>query len=233
MSQIKSKDARTIVGVIGGIASGKSLVTRFLHERGATVVDADSVAHEVLSDPEVIGEICGIFGDDVLLSSTVGNGTPLRIDRKKVASLVFGETDSHRLRRQALEEVVQPRIRARLMSIIQDWKARNTCGLLALDIPLLFERNWHPVCDEIWFVDTPRERRETYAAARGWTPEQLKEREAAQLGIEEKKSRSTHVIINNGTLEELERQVDAAFLRTTVGDQAENRDGRGDVAGRA
>lgn len=233
MSQFHSKEARTIVGVIGGIASGKSLVTQLLQKRGATVVHADSVAHEVLDDPKVIDEICAVFGRDVLRTHAVGNGVPPQIDRKKIAALVFGETEIHQGRRESLEAIVQPRIRDRLQFLIQDWKAKNTCGILALDIPLLFERNWDQVCDEIWFVDTPRAHRETYAAARGWTAEQLKAREAVQLGIEEKKSRSSSVILNNGSLEELERQVDAAFHRARFGERAANGEGRGDVAGRA
>jgi dephospho-CoA kinase len=208
MEELKPK---RIVGIIGGIASGKSLVTNMLNRLGAEVVDADEVAHGVLEEPSVVEEIREAFGEDVIVRDPNRQEIPDRVDRKKVAALVFGESELHQKRRQRLEEIVQPRIRQRLNEIIDRWQTEIESGMLALDIPLLYERHWDRRCDEVWFVDTPQSLRERNAIQRGWTPNQLQNREKSQLSIEKKRELANRVIVNDGSVEDLRSRVQIAY----------------------
>ncbi|XZE35163.1 dephospho-CoA kinase [Pirellulaceae bacterium SH501] len=205
------QQSKRVVGIIGGIASGKSLVTDMLHRLGAAVVNADEVAHDVLGEPSVIKQIREAFGDDVIAAPPSGYDSPARVDRKKVAALVFGDSDLHQARRQQLEEIVQPRIRQRLEALIDQWRSENESGMLALDIPLLYERNWDRKCDEVWFVDTPRTLREKNAARRGWSPEELENREKSQLPIEKKRELAHRILQNESSIEDLRNHVRNAF----------------------
>ena len=95
-----------IIGLIGRIGAGKSTVARRFAQHGATVVDADRHAHEVLEDPQVIAEVAGRFGPGVL--NSLG-----RIDRAALAGIVFGTTPDHDTARAGLEAIVHPRVRHR------------------------------------------------------------------------------------------------------------------------
>ncbi|MCU0714638.1 MAG: dephospho-CoA kinase [Pirellula sp.] len=208
MEQQKQK---RIVGIIGGIASGKSLVTDMLHDLGAAIVNADKVAHDVLEEPAVVEKIREAFGDEVILPPPIGHEELDRVNRAKVAALVFGESELHQSRRRQLEEIVQPRIRQRLEEHIDRWQTQSQSGMLALDIPLLYERGWDRRCDEVWFVDTPQSLREQNAARRNWTPEELENREKSQMSIEKKRELADRILANDGSIEDLRSRVRSAF----------------------
>lgn len=197
-SEIADAPKKLIVGVLGGIASGKSLVTQWLEELGATVLVADGIAHDILRQEEVVNEVVRRFGESVLAD----HERP-QIDRKKLAALVFGSSEHHVAKRSQLEAIVQPRVRIELQKQIDQWKATHHSGVLVLDIPLLIERDWVKQCDCVLMVDTPDAMRREFAAARGWSESQLAAREATQLSIAEKRKNATFILVNDGTQEQL------------------------------
>jgi dephospho-CoA kinase len=188
---------------MGGIASGKSAVSRLLAEGGSgsgEVIDADRVAHELLAEPATATFLKEAFGPEVL----DGEGRP---DRAALAKLVFSDPEA----RSRLEGFTHPRIRARIRASLEDARAAGRSRIV-LDVPLLLENEAeHGLvehCDLLVFVDVDSAERERRAReTRGWPSGELARREAAQLPLSRKKARADHVIPNDGTLAELEINV--------------------------
>lgn len=216
MSQEPNERSRKIIGVVGGVASGKSEVTRILGELGGRVLNADQIAHEVLRDPEVIDLMVDHFGEQVLLvnperqttSDKQTRGDSRSLDRSLIAQQVFGDTEQHKINREYLEAVVQTRVRDRLNREIEIWKSENKWKtFLVLDVPLLFERGWDRYCDYILMIDTPEEMRKANALRRGWTEQDWRARELNQMSVAEKGTHATHLIPNRSSLENLRTEV--------------------------
>ncbi|MFN7627804.1 MAG: dephospho-CoA kinase [Pirellula sp.] len=202
-----------VVGILGGVASGKSEVTRRLEARGAHVIHADTIGHEVLREPDIRDRLIQHFGNEILSKETG------EIDRVRVAQLVFGNAPPATENRRVLESIVHPRIRARiaerLESIQQSISPNEPPKIVVLDVPLLIESGWNKRCDRILFVDTAEELRLARAIARGWTSNQFRDREAAQLPIEQKRRSATDVIDNNGSIGSLDQQIDKLIMSLT------------------
>jgi dephospho-CoA kinase len=189
-----------IIGIAAAPAGGKSTVAAHLAALGATWINADKIAHEVLEMPLVIQRVTERFGADVL-------GADGKIQRHKLAKLVFGDDDDSRMGLRYLESLIHPPTRELILKRIAEARDAGTAATV-LDIPLLFENNWAAVCDEIWFVDTAPEIQNQAAKQRGWSAETLASRQARQLSITDKRRLSTRIIPNHGTLSELTGHVD-------------------------
>lgn len=176
-----------VVGLTGGVASGKSFVAQCFEELGAVRIDADRVAHEVLQDPAVIQQIVDLWGSELLDDDG-------RIQRGRLAKVVFAGIDESNLDR--LESIVHPEIRERIHREMDSVRTAGETELLVLDIPLLFEGNYQQQCDHVIFVDANLSVRKQRAKLRGWADGELAKRESRQLSIEEKKLRAD-VVINN------------------------------------
>lgn len=188
MSEASTKQQIPVIGLIGGIASGKSHVARYLASKGAAVVDADTLGHEVLQSAEVISQLSELFGPKILDSAG-------RIDRQQLGQLVFGTSPQAKLNLQRLEEVVHPLIRDAAIRQLEELSHSKTpVPAVVLDAPLLIEAEWHPLCSYILFVDTEYNTRVARAKERGWNEEQLQQREASQLTLDEKRKYATHFI---------------------------------------
>jgi len=208
-----------LIGLTGNIGCGKSTVLAMLRERGAHVIDADRVTHE-LQQPgeEVYAQIVAAFGEGILSAP----GGP--IDRRKLGAIVFA--DPAALRR--LEQIVHPAVHAR----IQAWlgqvagqrdtrhETRDTRHDAVLQSPTvavidaikLLEAGWRLLCDAIWVVTCPPEQQlARLVATRGMSAEEARARIAAQPPQADKVAQADVVIDNGGTLEETRRQVDAAW----------------------
>ncbi len=218
MSQDLSNQHGKVVGIAGGVASGKSAVTQFLAELGGVILNADQMTHEVLRQPEVVDLLVEHFGSQILSTTPdqelgKSHGKDDRVssrvlDRSMIAKRVFGETDQHKSDRQFLESVVQSRVKDRLLREIDIWKSKDGAKtFLVLDVPLLFERDWERFCDYVLMVDTPESKRKENAARRGWSEEAWRSRERSQMSVSEKRDRSTHRIPNDSSLENLRKQV--------------------------
>jgi dephospho-CoA kinase len=184
-----------ILGLVGGIASGKSVVANCLRDMGAMVLDADQAGHHVLRQPEVISELRKRWGEGILDSSG-------QISRREVAKIVFGQ--GNEAERKFLEQLTHPRIEALLRQELETVRSSpEPPPVLVIDAALLFEAGWDKLCDKILYVDAPRDIRLERAVARGWSTEQFNAREAAQMPLVDKAARSHIVIRNARTLENI------------------------------
>lgn len=188
-----------LIGLTGGVASGKSLAAKYLAELGAVVLDADRAGHQVLREPEVPNALVKRWGPDII-------GPTGEVDRGLVAEKVFGDWPQAVADRQFLEDLLHPRIRARLEAE-RTRQAGQGSDVFVLDAPLLLESHWDAACDVVIFVDAPVEQRSSRAAARGWTASQFAQREAAQWPVQRKRQLADWVLPNAGTPEDLRKQV--------------------------
>jgi len=192
------------VGLTGGIACGKSTVSRMLAACGAAVVDADRIAREVVRPGmPALDEIREAFGEGVITPEG-------ELDRKKLGSIVFSDPAA----RRRLEGILHPRIRAEMRRQTEEWNAKDPNRLVVLDIPLLYEsglENKYGI-EEVVVVYVPRETQiERLMRRDGIAREEAERRLESQWPIEEKRRRADVVIDNSGTLEETERQVRAYY----------------------
>jgi dephospho-CoA kinase len=192
-----------VVGLCGGVASGKSTVAQELESLGAVVLDADRAAHAVLAEPEVIAAATDRWGPGVLDSAG-------QLDRKQLAERVFrGETAAEE--RAFLESLVHPRVRAQLHARLEELRTNLGVAVVVLDVPLLLENGYAPLCDEIWFVDTSDEQRAHQARGRGLQHDQWTSREESQMPLILKRERSTRIIRNSGNRQSLASEVASAW----------------------
>lgn len=192
-----------IIGIIGGIGSGKSLVADAMRKRGGHLINADALGHEALRQQDILAKLVERWGKKILDDK----GQP---DRTTIGRLVFA--DANELR--ALESLVFPFIEKRILDEIARGRAQSDVQFIVLDAAILLETGWHRHCDKIVFVDAPRELRlARLKAQRGWDEAELERREGVQLPVEEKKRRADVVIVNDAEPEKISAQVQDALER--------------------
>jgi dephospho-CoA kinase len=187
-----------LIGVTGGIATGKSTVDRMLEARGAVVIDADELAREVvLAGEPALDEVAARFGRELILP----DGT---LDRARLGGIVFADPEA----RRDLERITHPRI----LELMQERVAAALAGpapLVAVDIPLLFENAREGMFEGVLLVYAPREVQLRRLHERNGLDETAAlQRLRAQLPIDEKRERATWVIENTDGLEATQRAVD-------------------------
>jgi len=185
-----------IIGLTGGIGSGKSTVAALFAKRGARIVDTDKVAREVVEPGSpVLDAISYEFGQDVLAA----DGT---LDRTALARIVFADPR----KRELLNQLTHPAIRSRTLELID--KPRSD-EVVVVVVPLLFESGFDAHCDRTIAVVADPDVRRTRAAARDAVSEEsVAARISAQLSDEEYERRADHIIRNDGDHEHLSRQVE-------------------------
>jgi dephospho-CoA kinase len=194
---------KPVIGVVGGIGSGKSRVAQILADLGAAWVNADDLAHEAFEAEDVKSAIRSIWGGQVFLADG-------GVDRRSLAERVFASHSD--LRR--LEMVIHPWIARRRNGIFASQAARKDLKAFVADSPLLFEANLDAECDFILFVDCRLEiRAERLQATRGWSREELVRRESRQLPLRFKRDRADNIVTNNSDDAALVREVGQAFAR--------------------
>lgn len=214
-----SADRLRVIGLAGGIGAGKSEVARLLADLGCAVLDSDAQAKAILDEPAVRDELVRWWGERILLPPQ-SNAPDRRVDRRAIAQIVFS-SEPDRLR---LEHLVHPILKQRRAATIAAL-SRGEPALappapgrrpraVIIDAPLLFEAGVDAECDAVIFVDAPRPMRlDRVQRARGWDEAEFSRRESAQLPVEEKRRRSSAVIVNTGDLASLEPQVGQALDR--------------------
>jgi dephospho-CoA kinase len=182
-----------VIGIVGGVGSGKSSVAREATQRRPWfVLDADQLGHQTLQLPEVIAELTKQFGEEILDSS----GT---IDRAALAERVFGPDKAEE--RKTLESIVHPHIRRQAVDRLEAAARSGNYQLLILDAAVLFEAGWDELCDAVVFIETPFEIRLNRAElSRGWNETELRRREASQYPIERKRELADVIIRNESEL---------------------------------
>jgi dephospho-CoA kinase len=200
-----------IVGLVGGVASGKSEVARRFQMLGADVISADTTGHRLLAeDLETQQEVIELFGRDVLDATG-------KIDRRRIAARCFGDLPEQQKLRRALEAILHPRIRAASEQQILTIAQANPRSMILLDAPLLIEAGWLPRCSAVVFIDTPLERRQHFASQRGWSVDEHAKREANQMVLDQKRAAATDILHNNGSLPELHLAIDQLYSELNTG----------------
>ena len=185
-----------VIGITGGVASGKSSLTAKLAPRlSAKVFDADAAARDLLeNDPEAKRQIGECFGAEILQADG-------RVDRARLRELVFADVEQ----RSALEAILHPMIRARWIGQAQ--AARRNREWLLVDIPLLYETGAEGECDAVVVVACrPETQRERIVSQRGLSPEMAEKMIASQTSLASKAARADYVIWNDAPLARLEEQ---------------------------
>lgn len=200
-----------LVGLTGGIGSGKSTVARLLADHGAVVVDADQVAREVVEPGEpALAEVRERFGHDVVDPEG-------RLDRPALAAIVFGDDDA----RRDLEGITHPRIGERIAARIAQAQADEDADgrprVVVVDHPLLVESGAAEGYETVIVVETPVEERvRRLVELRGMAEEDARARIAAQADDATRRAAATHVVDNSGAPEDLAPQVDAILRELGV-----------------
>ena len=185
-----------IIGITGGIASGKSTVTNFLRQKGFQVVDADAVVHQLQKPGGRLFQILvEHFGEKVLLE----NG---ELNRPLLASLIFSNPEEQEWSKKAQGEIIREELAALRNQFAQ------TGTLFFMDIPLLFEQNYASWFDETWLVYvSPDVQLERLMKRDHLSNEAAEARLASQWPLEEKKKMASHILDNNGSRDQLLSQV--------------------------
>lgn len=183
-----------VLGLTGPIAGGKTSAARALASRGAEVLELDGIGHELLAEPEVRAEVNAAFPE-------VAGVGELPALRKRLGEIVFADPE----KLAGLERILHERMCARVRERIAERRAAASGGVLVIAGALLYEMGLDEACDAVIVIDAPEGlRAERAAAARGWSLEEVKRREARQLAAEVKRGRADRAVDNTGTLEELE-----------------------------
>lgn len=175
-----------VIGILGGIGSGKSTVSRMFEKLGAFRIDADEIARGVREQPEVAEKIKQTWGEEIL--------TDGQVDRKKLAGVVF----SSREELDNLNSIIHPEVTSRIREAIDS--AEISHKAVVLDAPLLAETGFDSVCDTLAYVDTGSEARKQRAGAgKGLSESDLAIREKFQISLDKKRKMSHHVVDNNSS----------------------------------
>ncbi len=201
-----------IVGIVGGVASGKSTAAGMLKEHGASVIDADEIGHQILRDPENIQALIERWGSDVVDPRG-------EIDRQRLAAIVFPD-NGNREALEFLEQLTHPQIKNHVLDEITRLQAAGV-RLVVLDAALLLEAGWNSICKKIVFIDASSEVRKKHAAKRQWTEQELFRRESQQLSPEEKRSAADIVIPNYGSEDSLRREISRVWDSLIGSDMAD------------
>jgi len=194
---------KPIIGIAGGIGSGKSYVASLFAELGCVVVDSDAAVREIYMQPAVREQLREWWGDKVLTPA----GT---VDRKAVAQRVFANAAE----RERLERLVHPLVHQLRVRQMTDAMAQSAAVKAFIwDTPLLFETGTYKECDTVVFVDSPLEIRQKRVANRGWDEAELARRENLQWPLDKKRSLCNDVIVNSGNGDDARGQVGQVLSR--------------------
>lgn len=195
-----NQSIKPIIGIAGGIGSGKSTVADILGELGCVVARSDEDARAVLQEPEVREQLLAWWGRAILTDDG-------ELDRRAISRIVFNDPAE----RKRLEGLTHPRIEARRRRQFADAPADTKA--FVIDAPLLYEVGLDRECHAVIFIETPRPvRLERVMEGRGWDEAEFDHRERSQLALDEKRRRAEYVVRNEGNRDALRAAV-AAVLK--------------------
>ena len=187
-----------IIGLTGGIASGKSTVSKIFRELGAEIIDADIKAKEISEREDVIKEIGNIFGKEVINSEG-------KIDRLKIKEIVFNNKE----KLKKLNDLIHPKVMEEFKKIKENTGKND---IIIFDVPLLFESGMDKMCDKIILVFTDKKIQIKRMLERDGITEELAEKIInSQMSLEEKLNKSHIHLENNGTLEDLREKSETIY----------------------
>ncbi len=199
-----------VIGIVGGIGSGKSSVARWVAARhnDVALINGDEIGHEVLTDVAVRDAIRKRFGEPVFNADG-------QINRKALGQVVFGSNREQQSARDDLERIVHPKIRETIAGKIANSAAAGKWAVL-LDAAVLFEAGWNDLCHAVVFIDVPRdERLARLRETRGWDDAETERRESSQASLESKRRQSQFIVDNSRSVEAAGRQLEEFLLKTS------------------
>ena len=192
---------KKLIGILGGIASGKSCVAREFEKLGCKVINADQIAHRLLARNEVIEQIVNAFGDSMIDE----NGC---IIRQKLAEIVFADKEQT----DRINSIIHPLVDKRCTELIDEYNTIDQVKAIVLDVPLLAEVGWTQRCDTLIFVDCDDKIRYKRALKRrSANIECIKNREKLQISLDIKADMSHYIIRNNSQMSAVAEQVKRVF----------------------
>lgn len=189
-----------IIGLTGGIGTGKSTAEEIFKRLGAYVIDADSIVHQLYKQEHIKEKLKQIFTEDIFDNNQ-------DIDRKKVARIVF----SDKTKRKALEEIIHPEVNKYIDEWLNQIEKNNPDAVAIVSVPLMIETGSYKKYQKIILVYAPKELQIERLIKKGYNYEEAVSRINAQMDIEEKLKYADYVIMNTSTLENLENQVKRVF----------------------
>ena len=196
---LEQKKNLFLVGLMGGIASGKSTIGKIFQKLGAELVEADSMAHQILEYKWVKKSIVELWGEGLLLEG--------KIDRKALGKIVFNSTDSKNSELVKLEQIIHPILRKRIFQRLQKLSKQNK-KIVVLDIALLWENGLKDICDLLVFIDTPLSLRQKRATEnRNWKESEVLRREQFQEDLNIKRKAAHFIIPNKDDMTETSQSV--------------------------
>jgi dephospho-CoA kinase len=194
---------KPIIGIAGGIGSGKSAVARLFGEEKCLVIDSDAAVKEAYKRPEAVEAVKQWWGPRVVQSDG-------RVDRAKIAEIIFPDPEA----RKRLEALIHPLVHQARQTLMQQNAEDAQILAFVWDTPLLFETGLNWQCDAVVFVEAPEElRQERLARDRGWEPGQLAQRENLQWPLDKKREISDYVVVNTADAEYARGQVRQVLSR--------------------
>jgi len=194
-------NGKTVIGILGGVCSGKSTVAKEFGRLGCGVIDADAIAHELLENSDIKKKIKEAFGEGVFDSAG-------RVDREELARKVFEDEQAV----TKINRIIHPPVLSRCEELIAEFNRRSDIKAVVLDIPLLAEAGWLQQCDKLVFVGCNEEIRARRAAKKGrFSKNQLKKRENFQIFLDKKKKIADYIVDNNSGLSATAEQVERIF----------------------
>ena len=188
---------KPVIGLMGGIGSGKSLVAKQLESLGCGVIDADRLAREALDQPDVKQSLMSWWGQQMI-------GHDGRVDRRALGEIVFDDPEA--LRR--LESLVHPIVHQGRAALRERYQQDPDCRAIVEDCPLLLEKGIDKGCDVVVFVEADEStRRSRVAKTRGWAAQELHRREKNQLGLDIKAQSADYIVSNDATEQDCLSQV--------------------------
>ena len=201
-----STGKKPIIGIIGGIGSGKSTVAAEFARLGCKVIDADKIAHDLLEKKAAKKKIVDFFGQTMLNSAG-------KVDHRKLADIVFADAD----KLSSLNKIIHPLVLRRVEELIKQYNSQNEVKAIVLDMPLLVEVGWARRCDKLIFVDCKRQLRIDRAKKIGvFNENQIKIRENFQISLDNKADIADNTVDNNSDFSALARQVTDIFSYIVV-----------------
>jgi dephospho-CoA kinase len=192
---------KQVIGILGGMCSGKSTVSAQLARMGCAVIDADKITHQLLDEKDVQAKVVRVFGKEVMDDKG-------KISRAKLANRVFG--DPGKLKK--LTGILHPLVLAQVEALIATHNDNPAVKAIVLDMPLLGEIGWERRCDRVIFVDCkPPIRLERARKTGVFDADQLKVRENLQISLDKKKRIADNIVDNNSDLSSLSKQIACLF----------------------
>ena len=196
-----------VIGLTGGIGTGKSEASRILKEFGASVIDADRVGHEAYRPrSQAWREVVEAFGEGILLP----NG---EIDRKSLGSVVFSDPKA----RIRLNSIMHPRMTDMIRERIEGLRSRGA-EVVVVEAALLMEAGWDSLVDEVWVTCSPEEQvLERLQRRNGLTGEEIRARIGSQLPLEERVRHADVLVMNSGNVDELREELESLWTARVRG----------------